>query len=261
MREALGLVETRGISTAIEVADVMAKAANVKLLALENTRGGGYMTVKVIGDVGAVKAAVDAGKASAVRFGNLISTSVIARPADSMAEFFCPTDGPGPSSPKEDPIPPASVEANTAITPEAAEAADSAGDTAAPTEDKEKAEAPEEPTERPEELTEIPAESAEVSKALAETLVSPVVEEAAAVPTEVPAEPAETPEAAPVTAEEDKPAGEKTESGTEAEKETETEPAESGTVKAKTSHDRRSKKGKSAKKSAEGRSGKGGSSS
>ena len=210
MREALGLVETRGISTAIEVADVMAKAANVKLLALENTRGGGYMTVKVIGDVGAVKAAVDAGKASAVRFGNLISASVIARPADSMAEFFCPTDGPGPSSPKEDPIPPASVEANTAITPEAADAADRAGDTAAPAEDKEKA---------------------------------------------------ETPEAAPVTAEEDKPAGEKTESGTEAEKETGTEPAKSGTVKAKTSHDRRSKKGKSAKKSAEGKSGKGGSSS
>lgn len=147
MREALGLVETRGISTAIEVADVMAKAANVKLLALENTRGGGYMTVKVIGDVGAVKAAVDAGKASAVRFGNLISASVIARPADSMAEFFCPTDGPGPSSPKEDPIPPASVEANTAITPEAADAADSAGDTAAPAEDNgQTAENPEEQT-------------------------------------------------------------------------------------------------------------------
>ncbi|SFR63249.1 BMC domain-containing protein [[Clostridium] aminophilum] len=254
MREALGLVETRGISTAIEVADVMAKAANVRLLALENTRGGGYMTVKVIGNVGAVKAAVDAGKASAIRFGNLISASVIARPADSMAEFFCPTDDPGPSSPKEDPIPPASVEANTEIAPEAADAAEQAAETAAPAEDKEKAEAPEEPTE-------IPAESAEVSKEPAETLVSPVVEEAAAVPTEDPAEPAETPEAAPVTAEEDKPAGEKTESGTEPEKEKETEPAEFGTVKAKTSHDRRSKKGKSAKKSAEGRSGKGGSSS
>ena len=172
MREALGLVETRGISTAIEVADVMAKAANVKLLALENTRGGGYMTVKVIGNVGAVKAAVDAGKASAIRFGNLISASVIARPADSMAEFFCPTDDPGPSSPKEDPIPPASVEANTEIAPEAADAADSAGDTAAPAEDNgQTAETPEEAaTEISEEQTaetpeEAPAETPETAPA------------------------------------------------------------------------------------------------
>ena len=223
MREALGLVETRGISTAIEVADVMAKAANVKLLALENTRGGGYMTVKVIGDVGAVKAAVDAGKASAVRFGNLISTSVIARPADSMAEFFCPTDGPGPSSPKEDPIPPASVEANTAITPEAAEAADSAVDTAAPAEDNgQAAETPEEQT------AEAPAETAPAEEAAATEA-----------PAEIPGE----------------------ENPTEEENSPETEPGKKETPKAKSSHDKRSKKGKAARKSVEGRSGKGGSSS
>ena len=89
MQEALGLVETVGISTAIEVADVMVKAANVKLLEMENTRGGGYMTVKVVGDVGAVKAAVDAAKAAGVKYGNFVSASVIARPADGMAAVFC----------------------------------------------------------------------------------------------------------------------------------------------------------------------------
>ncbi len=89
MQEALGLVETVGISTAIEVADVMVKAANVKVLELENSRGSGYMTVKIVGDVGAVKAAVDAAKAAGIKYGNFVSASVIARPADGMAAVFC----------------------------------------------------------------------------------------------------------------------------------------------------------------------------
>ena len=89
MRESLGLVETRGISTAIQVADVMVKAANVKILELENSRGSGYMTVKIVGDVGAVKAAVQAAKAEGASIGNLVSASVIARPADGMAALFC----------------------------------------------------------------------------------------------------------------------------------------------------------------------------
>ena len=89
MRESLGLVETVGISTAIEVADVMVKAANVKILELENSKGGGYMTVKVVGDVGAVKAAVNAAKAAGVKYGNLVSASVIARPSDGMSTLFC----------------------------------------------------------------------------------------------------------------------------------------------------------------------------
>ena len=94
MKEALGLVETRGISTAIEVADVMVKAANVTILELENSRGSGYMTIKVTGDVGAVKASVDAAKSAANKFGNLVSASVIARPADGMAALFCNPDVP-----------------------------------------------------------------------------------------------------------------------------------------------------------------------
>ena len=89
MRESLGLVETVGISTAIEVADVMVKAANVKILELENSRGGGYMTVKIVGDVGAVKAAVNAAKAAGIKYGNLVSASVIARPSDGMSTLFC----------------------------------------------------------------------------------------------------------------------------------------------------------------------------
>ena len=89
MQEALGLVETVGISTAIEVADVMVKAANVKVLEIENSRGSGYMTVKIVGDVGAVKAAVDAAKAAGIKYGNFVSASVIARPADGMAAVFC----------------------------------------------------------------------------------------------------------------------------------------------------------------------------
>lgn len=89
MRESLGLVETRGISTAIQVADVMVKAANVKILELENSRGSGYMTTKIVGDVGAVKAAVSAAKAEGMKYGNLVSASVIARPSDGMAALFC----------------------------------------------------------------------------------------------------------------------------------------------------------------------------
>lgn len=89
MRESLGLVETVGISTAIEVADVMVKAANVKILEMENSRGGGYMTVKIVGDVGAVKAAVNAAKAAGIKYGNLVSASVIARPSDGMSTLFC----------------------------------------------------------------------------------------------------------------------------------------------------------------------------
>ncbi|BBF42469.1 ethanolamine utilization protein similar to PduA/PduJ [Lachnospiraceae bacterium KM106-2] len=89
MKEALGLVEIKGMSTAVEVADVMVKTANVRILGLENARGLGYMTVKVIGDVGAVSAAVDAGKKTGLQYDKLVSAKVIPRPADGMASVFC----------------------------------------------------------------------------------------------------------------------------------------------------------------------------
>jgi len=79
MLEALGLVETIGFVGAIEAADVMVKAANVKLVGKEKT-GGGYITILIRGDVGAVKAAIEAGGEAARRVGELVSVHIIPRP-------------------------------------------------------------------------------------------------------------------------------------------------------------------------------------
>ena len=75
----LGMIETRGLIGAIEAADAMVKSANVQLVGKEQV-GGGLVTVMVRGDVGAVKAATDAGAAAAEKVGELISVHVIARP-------------------------------------------------------------------------------------------------------------------------------------------------------------------------------------
>ena len=77
--EALGMVETRGLVAAIEAADAMVKAANVTLIGTERI-GSGLVTVMVRGDVGAVKAAVEAGSAAATALGEVIATHVIPRP-------------------------------------------------------------------------------------------------------------------------------------------------------------------------------------
>jgi len=79
MQEALGMVETKGLVGAIEAADAMVKAANVTLIGKENI-GSGLVTVMVRGDVGAVKASVEAGAAAAKRVGELYSVHVIPRP-------------------------------------------------------------------------------------------------------------------------------------------------------------------------------------
>jgi ethanolamine utilization protein EutM len=76
---ALGMVETKGLVGAIEAADAMVKAANVKLIGKVHV-GGGLVTVMVRGDVGAVKAATDAGAAAATKVGELLSVHVIPRP-------------------------------------------------------------------------------------------------------------------------------------------------------------------------------------
>jgi ethanolamine utilization protein EutM len=78
-RDALGLVETKGLIGSVEAADAMVKAANVILIGKEYI-GAGYVTVMVRGDVGAVKAATDAGAAAARRVGELVSVHVIPRP-------------------------------------------------------------------------------------------------------------------------------------------------------------------------------------
>lgn len=88
-QSALGMVETRGLVGAIEAADAMVKAANVQLVGSEYI-GGGYVTVMVRGDVGAVKAATDAGAAAANAIGDVVSVHVIARPHNEV-EVILPT--------------------------------------------------------------------------------------------------------------------------------------------------------------------------
>jgi ethanolamine utilization protein EutM len=85
--EALGLVETKGLIGSVEAADAMVKAANVVLLGKEYI-GAGYVTVMVRGDVGAVKAATDAGAAAARRVGELISVHVIPRPHSEVERIL-----------------------------------------------------------------------------------------------------------------------------------------------------------------------------
>lgn len=84
---ALGMVETKGLVGAIEAADAMVKAANVSLIGREQV-GGGYVTVMVRGDVGAVKAATDAGAAAAKRIGELVSVHVIPRPHEEVESIL-----------------------------------------------------------------------------------------------------------------------------------------------------------------------------
>ena len=84
---ALGMVETRGLVGAIEAADAMVKAANVTLIGKEQI-GAGLVTVMIRGDVGAVKAAADAGAAAAQRVGELVSVHVIPRPHTEVEQIL-----------------------------------------------------------------------------------------------------------------------------------------------------------------------------
>ena len=86
-QDALGLIETRGLIGSIEAADAMVKTANVELVAKEYI-GAGYVTVMVRGDVGAVKAATDAGAAAARRVGELIAVHVIPRPHEEVERIL-----------------------------------------------------------------------------------------------------------------------------------------------------------------------------
>lgn len=86
MKNALGLIETRGYVGSVEAADVMVKAANVRLLGYQKI-GGGLVTVLVEGDVGAVKASVDAGAAAAKKVGELLSVHVIPAPHDEIGKL------------------------------------------------------------------------------------------------------------------------------------------------------------------------------
>ena len=84
---ALGLIETKGLVASIEAADAMVKAANVRLIGKEKI-GGGFVTVMVRGDVGAVKAATDAGAAAAKKVGEIVSVHVIPRPHGDIEQIL-----------------------------------------------------------------------------------------------------------------------------------------------------------------------------
>lgn len=86
-KQALGMVETKGLVAAIEAADAMVKAANVTLVGKEQI-GSGLVTIMVRGDVGAVKASVEAGGAAAKRVGELVSTHVIPRPHSEVESIL-----------------------------------------------------------------------------------------------------------------------------------------------------------------------------
>jgi ethanolamine utilization protein EutM len=89
---ALGMIETKGLVGAVEAADAMCKAAKVTLIGKERS-GAGLVTVLVRGEVGAVKAAVEAGAAAAKRVGELVSQHVIPRPAGDLDTFLPPLPG------------------------------------------------------------------------------------------------------------------------------------------------------------------------
>lgn len=87
MNDAIGLLETKGYVGLVEASDAMVKAANVELVRSIQI-GGGLITTVIKGDVGSVKAAVEAGKETAGRVGTLVATHVIARPAPDLLKFF-----------------------------------------------------------------------------------------------------------------------------------------------------------------------------
>jgi len=96
---ALGLIETVGLPTAIEAADAALKAANVRLVGYEKTRGGGLVVVKIRGDVGAVRAAVEAAVISASKVGKIYGYHVIPRPHEETEQVIDLVDR-GPAAPQ-----------------------------------------------------------------------------------------------------------------------------------------------------------------
>jgi ethanolamine utilization protein EutM len=87
MNTAIGLIETKGLVGLVEATDAMAKAANVKILKRVDI-GGAFVTTVVQGDVGSVRAAVEAGATAAQQIGELVGSHVIPRPADSLVGAF-----------------------------------------------------------------------------------------------------------------------------------------------------------------------------
>jgi ethanolamine utilization protein EutM len=92
MSEAIGMIETKGYTGSVEASDAMVKAANVTLVKTIPI-GGGLITVLAKGDVGSIKAAVDAGSKAAAKVGELVSSHVIARPHEDLLKVFVGSGG------------------------------------------------------------------------------------------------------------------------------------------------------------------------
>ena len=108
MKQSLGLIETEGLAAGIEAADAAVKSASVELIGYELTKGGGWITIKIQGGVGAVKAAVDAAKMAAARVNRVVSTRVIPRPSAGLDMLVRNPDtiGSGPPEGPDMPEPP-----------------------------------------------------------------------------------------------------------------------------------------------------------
>jgi ethanolamine utilization protein EutM len=87
MQDAIGMIETRGKVALVEATDAMAKAANVEIVSCVQI-GGGYCTIVVRGDVGSVRAAVEAGATAATQVGEMIGSHVIPRPSEGLVDAF-----------------------------------------------------------------------------------------------------------------------------------------------------------------------------
>lgn len=109
MKQALGLIETIGLVTAIEAADAAVKAADITLLGYENTKGSGKITLKFVGGVGAVQAAVAAGVAAAARIGKVYGHHVIPRPHDEIEALIRSVDRGRKSAPAAGAVEPVSA--------------------------------------------------------------------------------------------------------------------------------------------------------
>ena len=160
MQKSLGLIETQGLLGGVTAADAAVKSANVELIGYELTKGGGWTTVKIQGDVGAVKAAVDAAKIAAGKVCRVVSTKVIARPAQALDRLVWTeeTVGREPPEPPVDPEPPAPPEPPAGPDEPEKEAP-------APPAEEEPVPEPEAPVEEPETAPEVPAEPRQEAEA------------------------------------------------------------------------------------------------
>lgn len=187
-QKSLGLIETQGLAAGVVAADAAVKSANVELIGYELTKGGGWTLIKVQGDVGAVKAAVDAAAVAAGKVNRVVSTRVIARPSSYLEALIHTADTVGDRPPE----PPKAPEPPTPPTEPEPEPEPSVEPTPAPEAEEE---VPPEPAEEPEPepVMEQPPEEPKLEPQ-EEPQPEPAEEPAPEAPEEAEAEPSETPE-------------------------------------------------------------------